>query len=889
MVDCLEGWVRSHVAKGRRVVLLGESFGGLLSLAVALRLGKEELKGLVLVNPATSFGRTVWPLLGKALVATPAAALPPPGAQSNLLDFFQDLQTRAIESPYDYVGSLALTAAVADGSQLSRVASKIATRLLEADATGEASAGVDPLLQGFLMYPESLAKLLPPETVRFRLRGWLRDGCESVKGELRRKRGQGFGGGSLPPTLLLASESDRLLDSAKEAELLRPSLTARCGDNLLKVSAFCVPRLKGAGHAPLDERVNLAELIHFPLFDGLAPTAPAVFWWRSRFLFSRGQNPPLAETTLAVAHDQRDYTPPTLKFLEEGSSTMEPLAAVVSPVFCSRDPETGSRRFGLGGVPDPSELGRPVLLVGNHQLLALDLGPLVREFFIEKGFSPRGLAHPVNFPELMSDMMSAGKEPEQDDSAGAVSKVVFKSTDAPHLPGAGLLDFMGLPYELRAAGRASLEAASSLLGGGRSYASSFPPGRSARPAAADTGQGQELAENFGLGGGFAKWGAVPVTPRNFFRLLQRKEAVLLFPGGAREACHGAGEKYQLFWPTKTDFVRIAARFDAIIVPFGSVGSADNVVAGDNKYDATSASETSMQDNLEGGGFLPVSEALREPPRFPNVSPRLPTARQAAPGLGDRFYFSFGTPVDLKGLDPKDKDGCDKVYKSLQGDVEAEISWLLEARVRDPYRDFVRRQMWERVANLSPVPRKARHVCVCVCVCVCVRASCVSVCVLGHDKLGSGLRLQRTSVKFHCECTGAFEAGLRCTANIAFVATYHSHGIYHRSQTATNSLSTNRRTRTHPHMFTTIFAHPLHSTFFTTFSTPSFCSFLSRLLPVLGYLSLALSSSLWPRIVVVDARCAVCFLHVLMIFVVQTARRSRWSDPFLERVPAQLQC
>ena len=30
-------------------------------------------------------------------------------------------------------------------------------------------------------YPENLAQLLPPETVRFRLRHWLRDGCEIVR------------------------------------------------------------------------------------------------------------------------------------------------------------------------------------------------------------------------------------------------------------------------------------------------------------------------------------------------------------------------------------------------------------------------------------------------------------------------------------------------------------------------------------------------------------------------------------------------------------------------------------------------------------------------------------------------------------------------------------
>lgn len=90
---------------------------------------------------------------------------------------------------------------------------------------------------------------------------------------------------------------------------------------------------------------------------------------------------------------------------------------------------------------------------------------------------------------------------------------------------------------------------------------------------------------------------------------------MLFPGGAREALHGKGEEYKLFWydtfnifllniwntnqpdnsfhglaiisflitsnhvcfrPEKTDFVRMAGMFDAIIIPFSSVGIAESV-------------------------------------------------------------------------------------------------------------------------------------------------------------------------------------------------------------------------------------------------------------------------------------------------------------------------
>lgn len=37
-----------------------------------------------------------------------------------------------------------------------------------------------------------------------------------------------------------------------------------------------------------------------------------------------------------------------------------------------------------------------------------------------------------------------------------------------------------------------------------------------------------------------------------------------------------GEEYKLFWPEKPEFVRMAARFEATIVPFGVVGEDDFV-------------------------------------------------------------------------------------------------------------------------------------------------------------------------------------------------------------------------------------------------------------------------------------------------------------------------
>lgn len=65
---------------------------------------------------------------------------------------------------------------------------------------------------------------------------------------------------------------------------------------------------------------------------------------------------------------------------------------LVSPVFFSTA-EDGSTQRGLAGVPHD----RPMLLVGNHQTFALDLGIFVEQIVRECGFLPRGLAHPAIF------------------------------------------------------------------------------------------------------------------------------------------------------------------------------------------------------------------------------------------------------------------------------------------------------------------------------------------------------------------------------------------------------------------------------------------------------------------------------------------------------------
>lgn len=77
--------------------------------------------------------------------------------------------------------------------------------------------------------------------------------------------------------------------------------------------------------------------------------------------------------------------------------------------------------------------------------------------------------------------------------------------------------------------------------------------------------------------------------------------VLLFPGGAREVNKRVGQEYQLFWKETADFVRLAARCDAIIVPFAAVGA-------DDAYDVFMEADELVQTPVIGDLIKVNSEA-----------------------------------------------------------------------------------------------------------------------------------------------------------------------------------------------------------------------------------------------------------------------------------------
>lgn len=290
-----------------------------------------------------------------------------------------------------------------------------------------------------------LFEIMPPATAKHRLNNVLMAGCDAIQDKLANVT---------VPALVIYGDGDRVLPSVDEAQRLK------------KLMPDCkVKQVEGAGHLALDgDRVNCTRIIQ------QTPSVAPVSWRKDPVL---------------------DWVMPSTARIEEASESSRTLRRLASPVFFSAGP-AGDIEVGLRPLKaDVLNKGRPVLFVGNHQLLALDLSLMLEGVWRETGTLLRGLAHPMLFQ------------------------------------GGG-----GVP---------------GLIGG----------------SSREGGEGENMYQTFG---------AVPVSGRNAHKLLARGDAVLLFPGGIGEALHGKDEYYKLKWPERTDFVRLAARFNATIVPFAGLSS-----------------------------------------------------------------------------------------------------------------------------------------------------------------------------------------------------------------------------------------------------------------------------------------------------------------------------
>jgi len=153
------------------------------------------------------------------------------------------------------------------------------------------------------------------------------------------------------------------------------------------------------------------------------------------------------------------------------------------------------------------------------------------------------------------------------------------------------------------------------------------------------------------------------------------EAVLVFPGGAREVGKRRDEHYRLQWKERLGFARLAAAHRCTIVPFSAVGA-------DDCYDIV----------LDGDDLLrsPVGRLAR----------RLGVREDALMPLGrgafgtplprpERFYFHFAEPI-AADVDPDDEAAVRALRDRTRTAVEDGLARMLRVRAVDPDRPIHRR-------------------------------------------------------------------------------------------------------------------------------------------------------------------------------------------------------
>ncbi|XP_078175513.1 phytyl ester synthase 1, chloroplastic-like [Carex rostrata] len=521
LVQYIENSVRSEETRlqGRPIYIAGESIGACLALAVAARNINTDLV-LVLVNPATSFKRTLLRDVSSLLAAVPDSLHVPISSLFSLLS----------------------------GSYI-RTTTKKGQNLGIEEPLPILSEGLTDILPSLSL----LGDILPKETLVWKLK-ILKEASCYVNSRLHAVACQ---------TLILASGNDEILPSREEAERLC-TILPNCR----------VRHFKDSGHTLLLEGgIDLVTIIK-----------GAGYYRRTR------------QTDFVS-----DYLNPTAYEFENVSNEYRSITFATDPVMLSTL-DDGRIIRDLSGIPDEG----PVVLIGYHMLMGLELGPLVVQFVKEKNILLRGIAHPFmydrNAEMLLPDYSSFDK------------------------------------YRIM--------------------------------------------------------GAAPVSGANLYKLLAKNSFVLLYPGGAREALHRKGEEYQLFWPQHSEFVRMASRFGATIIPFGAVGEDDlcNILLDyndlkrlpfydflDKKLNEGPVGAVRMRSNYEG-------EVGNQELHPVVLSPKIP----------GRFYFLFGKPIKTKGREKelKDRDNAQQMYLHVKSEVEKCMSYLKEKREKDPYRSLLSRLVYQ---------------------------------------------------------------------------------------------------------------------------------------------------------------------------------------------------
>ncbi len=176
-------------------------------------------------------------------------------------------------------------------------------------------------------------------------------------------------------------------------------------------------------------------------------------------------------------------------------------------------------------------------------------------------------------------------------------------------------------------------------------------------------------------------GAVVGSRENCGRLLNAGEAVLVFPGGAREVAKRRNETYKLMWKERIGFARMAIEHQVPIVPLAVLGIEDmfKIWADADDIDSSRVAPVLRKLGLLASAEKNTGEAFR-PPLTMGTGP-------AGSFLPERLYIALGEPIDTskyKGAH-EDRDACFAVREQTREAIESQLDALRSLRDDDPGR------------------------------------------------------------------------------------------------------------------------------------------------------------------------------------------------------------
>lgn len=168
-----------------------------------------------------------------------------------------------------------------------------------------------------------------------------------------------------------------------------------------------------------------------------------------------------------------------------------------------------------------------------------------------------------------------------------------------------------------------------------------------------------------------RYGVVLADPEVCGQLMQQGEAILVFPGGAREVTKRKGERYKLIWKERRGFARLAAQHQCTIIPFASVGIEDmfDVVLDGDELAASPLGAVLERLRIRKDVLMPLAVG-----KGPLGLPRL-----------QRLYFHFGAPIPSEGIDPEDDAAVWDLREATRHSIEESIAMLRQAQRHDPKR------------------------------------------------------------------------------------------------------------------------------------------------------------------------------------------------------------